>query len=458
MTIPAKSTAAGPLTALLKLGVVGEASDARLLEIYRDRRPGAEEAFRILVERHGPMVRAVCRSLVTEPHDADDAFQAVFLVLVRKAGAIRRADSLGPWLHGVALRVARAARRRSLARSSRLRVLDPADFAIVDREPSADQTGPIHDEIGRLPDRYRRPLVLCGLEGLSYDQAARALGISEPSLRGRLHRARKRLEERLKAQGVSVPWIFIPSPPPAALLEAVVMRSAGLADAAAPGTVLNLAKGAILAMAFSSWKLIAFSSLATLGVVGSFVMAQQDPGAAAPRLPPKETPVPASAPEPSRTDPARSERPPRLPTEEELEAGNNAIRAALAVPPSFEFPNGVSLEDLLKRIRLSTAKGDSPGIPIYVDPTGLSVAEKDMSVMAPFKPQGRPLGEALKEYLAAFNLGYSVQDGFMMVDSRAAAADRRIDVLEKKFDALTKLIEQRLPPVGDFDKTRLPVK
>src|SRR6478609_5970023 len=103
MTTPARQSPTGPLKTLLTLGVIGEETDARLLDLYRGRRTGAEEAFRILVERHGPMVLAVCRSLVADPAEADDAFQAVFLVLIRRAGSIRKGDSLGPWLHGVAV-------------------------------------------------------------------------------------------------------------------------------------------------------------------------------------------------------------------------------------------------------------------------------------------------------------------------------------------------------------------
>src|ERR1700689_4640298 len=105
------------LVALFDSGSLGTQSDRDLLECFQmDPGPIGPEAFRILVERHGPMVLGLCRSVVRDPHDADDAFQATFLVLLRKADSIRRRDTIGPWLYGVAGRVARRARDRAIRR------------------------------------------------------------------------------------------------------------------------------------------------------------------------------------------------------------------------------------------------------------------------------------------------------------------------------------------------------
>ena len=106
-------TGSRSLVTLFDSGSLGSQSDRDLLEWFQtDSGPAGQEAFRILVERHGPMVLGLCRSLVRDQHEAEDAFQATFLVLVRRAASIRRRDTLGPWLHGVAAKVARRARSR----------------------------------------------------------------------------------------------------------------------------------------------------------------------------------------------------------------------------------------------------------------------------------------------------------------------------------------------------------
>ena len=158
---------------LFRAGTAGGLTDGQLLEEFRDRGGEARErAFAALVERHGPAVLRACRSILRDEHAAEDAFQAVFLVLARKAGLLRVRGSLAPWLHEVACRVARCA-RASAARRSRheRRAAELADPTT--RDPGAVDIGPvIHEEIERLPDRYRAPVVLCLLEGLTREQAA----------------------------------------------------------------------------------------------------------------------------------------------------------------------------------------------------------------------------------------------------------------------------------------------
>ena len=160
----------------------------------------------MLVERYGAIVMGVCRGVLGDANEADDAFQATFLVLVRKAGSIRNCQSIGPWLHGVALRVARRARARANRRHLLEKRLDQeacATLTIAQAEPD-ERIEVVHEELERLPERLRSPLVLCHLEELSYEQAARRLGVNEPTLRGRLHRGRQRLKSRLRARGISV--------------------------------------------------------------------------------------------------------------------------------------------------------------------------------------------------------------------------------------------------------------
>jgi RNA polymerase sigma factor (sigma-70 family) len=174
---------------------------------------GDEAAFATLVARHGPMVLGVCRRLLGDAHAAEDAFQATFLVLARKAGAVRHGASLAAWLHGVAARVAgnaRRAERRRPARQSPAAMLElpdhrpdpPAELAV--REAMAA----LEEEIQRLPAAYRIPVALCCLEGLSLDEAARRLGWTAGSVKGRLERGRTRLRQRLLGRGLALATVL----------------------------------------------------------------------------------------------------------------------------------------------------------------------------------------------------------------------------------------------------------
>jgi RNA polymerase sigma factor (sigma-70 family) len=226
------------LSTLFQAGTVGGLSDAQLLEQFSIRRDGGgEAAFRALVERHGPMVLRVCLSVLRDEHDAEDAFQVTFVVLARKARSIRKQDSLASWLHGVAHRVAlkvRTAARRRRAHESKVAA------SPVSGEDVSDLSPMLHQEIERLPAKYRVPIVLCYLEGMTQDQAARELGWPIGTVRGRLARARDLLRTRLTRRGLtlsaglaaagSLPEMASAAVP-AALLEATV--KAALASTAA---------------------------------------------------------------------------------------------------------------------------------------------------------------------------------------------------------------------------------
>ncbi|MHB1561612.1 MAG: RNA polymerase sigma factor, partial [Isosphaeraceae bacterium] len=184
-------------------GTLAGLSDARLLERYVAARD--ESAFEALVVRHGPMVLSVCRRVLIDPNDADDAFQAAFLLLARKARSIWVEGSIGGWLHRVAWRIAvqlreDAARRRDQERRAVEHAGEP-----LDREDGHDDTAAvIHQEIERLPEHYRRPVVLCYLEDMTYQQAADHLQWSEATTRGRLSRARDLLRSRLTRRGITL--------------------------------------------------------------------------------------------------------------------------------------------------------------------------------------------------------------------------------------------------------------
>jgi len=165
---------------------------------------GDQEAFSALVARHADLVWGVCRRLLSEPHDAEDAFQAVFLVLVRQAGAVRWRESIAGWLHVVAVRVCRKARLAAARRQKRERdvatmpTTDTVDDAWAELRPILDE------ELAKLPERYRQPLVLCYLEGQSNDDAARTLGCPTGTVKSLLSRGREMLRHRLARRGCEV--------------------------------------------------------------------------------------------------------------------------------------------------------------------------------------------------------------------------------------------------------------
>jgi len=192
---------------LLNLGAIGDLSDGQLLERFttRDGEP-AELAFAALVERQGPMVLRVCRNLLSDPHDAEDAFQATFLVFVQKARRLWVRDSLAPWLHRVANLVAaraRASKRRR--REHERRAAESRPTLIAGAGDWEGQSAVLHEEINRLQDRYRSPVVLCHLEGLTHERAARHLGLPVGTVKSRLRRARELLRSRLSRRGLTLP-------------------------------------------------------------------------------------------------------------------------------------------------------------------------------------------------------------------------------------------------------------
>jgi len=175
--------------------------DSELLKRFLERHE--ETAFAILVCRHGPMVLSVCQRILHDAHAAEDAFQATFLVLVRRSTAIRKHGSVGCWLHGVAQRIALRARAQSAAQSNRARRINPMPGTdTLDELTWHELRTIIDEEIGALAEKHRAPVVLCYLEGKSYDQAARELGWPKSSLASRLTQARDVLRERLVQRGI----------------------------------------------------------------------------------------------------------------------------------------------------------------------------------------------------------------------------------------------------------------
>jgi RNA polymerase sigma factor (sigma-70 family) len=182
---------------------VPEPADAELLKEFAARQD--ESAFESLVARHGPMVQGVCRRILGDVHEAEDAFQAVFLVLVRKSGSIRKPELLANWLYGVACRIARKARIRAIRKENRERQAGkmPTQDQLLDLE-WAELKAVLDDELSQMPERYRAPLVLCYLRGQTNAQAAAQLGWPTGSISERLARAREMLRKRLNRRGLTL--------------------------------------------------------------------------------------------------------------------------------------------------------------------------------------------------------------------------------------------------------------
>ena len=268
----------GQLNTLFRFGAVGHLSDEVLVQRFLTARDGADQvAFTALVERHGPMVFGVCREVLGNAHDAQDAFQATFLVLARKAGSVRNADSLASWLHGVALRVA----MRAKAVAARRRVYERRGAAIkaaeLERWKHASEWWPeLHEEIARLPERYREPVVLYYLEGMTTEDAALRIGCPHGTILSRLSRARERLRRRLDRRGLALSVAFLTAGAtprataalPASLLATTVRAAIGFAGgpvaeaALASATATTLAKGVLHAMTISKLKILGATTLA----------------------------------------------------------------------------------------------------------------------------------------------------------------------------------------------------
>jgi RNA polymerase sigma factor (sigma-70 family) len=262
MTNGSAKAAFGQLETLFRVGTFGGLTDAELLDRFLDRRdPDASEAaFTALIERHGPMVLRVCRGVLSDPHDMEDAFQATFLILVERAGSIRRRASLASWLFGVAGRVA----RRATADAARRRAHEyrrAAMSAKIEEETVPDDLGPIlHEEIHRLPETYRAAVVLCDLEGQSHESAARQLGWPLGTLKTRLARGRARLRKQLLGGGL-----------------AVASLASGRANAAVPADLARTTvRNALAAAAGQARASVLSASVVRLieGVLGEFVRAR----------------------------------------------------------------------------------------------------------------------------------------------------------------------------------------
>lgn len=215
---------------------LAEATDRALLQQFVTAHD--EAAFETLVRRHGPMVLGLCRRLLGDAHSAEDAFQATFLVLVRRAGSIQRPELLGNWLYGVACRIAGKARQSAARRSA-----SEKEVVYLPRSESAPEMdrwelrSVLDEEMRQLPEKYRVPLILCYLEGKTNEEAARQLGWPTGSMSWRLARGKELLRQRLLRRNLAL------TP---ALLPPFLVQPAGalVSSTAQAGTAFAAGKGA----------------------------------------------------------------------------------------------------------------------------------------------------------------------------------------------------------------------
>jgi RNA polymerase sigma-70 factor (ECF subfamily) len=374
----------------------GEASDGELLERFADTRD--ESAFTALVQRHGPMVFGVCRSILNDPNDADDAFQATFLVLVRKARSIGKPDSVASWLHGVAYRIASKARGAAARRRHQERQAPTMSGSQPDDEAVWRDIRPLlHMEVERLPERYRKPFVLCYLEGKTNDEAAQILGWPKGTVLSSLSRAREKLRERLTRQGVALPAAVLtamlarseaPAAVPAVLAEATV-RSA-LLYAATP-VAAGISAGALAhtqsmlqSMFLARVKMIAAFALlaAAIGTGGGLIVyharSPEAPAAAA-----KTDAPPPPQPPPAAEGPEVIVPPAKVPSKPDREL----LRGTWLVVSGEQ--NGRAIDEMVKDDRLIFTADDfsmnaQKGEPVRLFRRGLTVGRYKLD------PESRP--------------------------------------------------------------------
>ena len=295
----------------------GNATDAELVRFFADTRD--DGAFAELARRHGPMVGAVCRRVLSNAPEADDAAQATLLVLARKAASLRDPNRLGPWLHGVATRCALRARGRLAQRRSR-EVPMPDSLAAAEVAPTSPDWAPVLDaELARLPESFRTPLVLCEVEGLTRSEASARLGIPEGTLASRLARGKAKLQRRLVRRGVTLGAAGVGAvlgEAKASAAPALTSQVPGAGLSSAPA--ISMATQEILAMLSSMLAKLLLPLLLAAGVVTGLYFASDPPAA----------PAPPAQPEPTEEAKAKAERDEDIKGEREKFAGEWTIVSA----------------------------------------------------------------------------------------------------------------------------------
>jgi RNA polymerase sigma factor (sigma-70 family) len=403
-------------------------TDAQLLARFLARQD--ESAFALLVRRHGPMVLGVCRRVLRHTQDAEDAFQAAFLVLARKANSVLKREALGSWLYMVAYRTAQRARANQARQRTLERQVEDMPHPQVLPEQPQDWRALLDEELGLLPQKYRAAVVLCDLEGQSRREAARQLNLPDGTLSSRLATGRRLLAERLSRRGVALSGGALAaalaegaaSAQVAAPLIVATARAAGwvaaghLAAVASPVAILT--KGVLRAMFLSKLKVVT-------GVV--LVVAALTAGGLAYRSADAQT-VPS---------PRRAEGKPRSELET-LRRENELLR--------------LNLEVVLEKVRAQEAElralrgkpAEAPKVQrLYSNHAPKQPAYPDRGV--PLNTKLPPRAEKAKDETRAANVADQVEAGLKrLLDAKdGAARERALDSLDR---ALRRLREQLRQP------------
>jgi RNA polymerase sigma factor (sigma-70 family) len=462
------------LQALFDTGTCAGLTDGELLHRFLAERDRAGElAFESLVTRHGPMVQGVCRRLLDDPTDAHDAFQAVFLVLARRARTIRKRESVGSWLHGVAIRVAARARVTSIRRRVRER-RDLAAAGVVAAAGEAEPCVPsaerdegaavVHQEVESLPDKYRAPVVLCYLEGLTHDEAAARLSWPVGTVRSRLSRARDRLRTRLTRRGVAAPaalgpvagWLAgepgasaataataagLSTPVPVKIVETMAAAASRVgatqpvAAGAWPAAVANLAEGVMRTMMLKKMSIIA-CVLVPIGIAlggGGAILVRTSRAQDAPKTAANRT-IPAT-----KTS-ERSDPPKETELDRKIRELLDASRDRLAAQRAYYEEGRITLDRFvdacaqLEKVQLLAARTDAERRLIQLRHVELlrEIEQREQAEQQVGRGTVADVAEARQHRLEAEVLLEVAEN------SPAATASilRRLDALEKKVDRL----------------------
>ena len=316
-----------------------------LLKFARER---DQAAFEALVARHSTMVLGVCRRGLSNPADAEDACQAVFLILAQKAKRVRWQASVANWLYTTARRVARNARLSAHRRAIReARVATPETMSPVDTMSGRELLTALDEELDRLPPRYREPLVLCHLEGLTRDEAASRLGVPVATLKGQLERGRKRLAEALTKRGCALGSALLLAAS-ACGVNAIPAKLQVSISAAVIGTpssaVADLMKGALVNNAFSKLKTLAITVVGLTALVigvGTIPTAAEPPKSD--KDPAAKTGKPAS---PPVAEKANSEKKESTITGRVIGPDGKPVAGAKLYQPTLKTKEPISRHDL----------------------------------------------------------------------------------------------------------------
>lgn len=245
-------------------------TDGQLLEQFAAH--CEEDAFAALVHRHGRTVLGVCRRVLRDLHDAEDAFQATFLMLARMAGSLRRPDAVGSWLCAVAHRLAVKVRTRVNKRRARESALPPRGEAVSPDEPAWEMRAILDEEVSRLPESYRAVILLCCVEGKSRAAAAQQLGCKLGTVKIRLERARERLRDRLTRRGLTVSTSTVAAllgegVAPATVPLALAAATTRAAPLVAAGTAAEVLSPTVLALAMGGLPSMSLTKSTILGIL-----------------------------------------------------------------------------------------------------------------------------------------------------------------------------------------------